>query len=173
MAILLLVLFGALVLAKTVANPGTQRRSNLQKEGVVGHVWVDFPATTPTKILRWNMWLLCMCTCRAGATAATAVESVRHMADTASFTTCVNGYSSGIKVVHKDARYLSPVDIRDQNTSQSIKPADLAVFEVTTLLATRTGLQATTTKAALMITSFALACSLAGSWAVGGFKALL
>lgn len=59
---------------------------------------------------------------RGGASYVTAVESVRHMADTANKVVSLNNQAScSIDVVHKDARYLDTT-----NTT----PADVAVFEV-------------------------------------------
>lgn len=66
----------------------------------------------------------CYCACRCGAGKATAVESVRHMADTANHVVALNGFNNKIKVVHKDARYLS------SDSSGVDTPADLMVFEV-------------------------------------------
>jgi hypothetical protein len=63
-----------------------------------------------------------VCECRCGADYATAVESVRHMADTANHTVALNNLSKQISVVHKDARFLSSDDIQGG--------ADLVVFEV-------------------------------------------
>lgn len=59
--------------------------------------------------------------CRCGADKATAVEAVRHMADTATHVLALNGLAN-ITVVHKDARYLDSADVP--------AAADLLVFEV-------------------------------------------
>jgi len=61
--------------------------------------------------------------CRAGAEMVTAVESVRHMAETATSCVVFNGYSKQIHVVHRDGRFLKLG--RDMQS-----PADLLVFEV-------------------------------------------
>lgn len=63
-----------------------------------------------------------VCKCRCGADFASAVESVRHMADTANNTVARNNLSKHVSIVHKDARFLSSDDIQGK--------ADLVVFEV-------------------------------------------
>jgi len=55
----------------------------------------------------------------------TAVESVGHMADTATSCVAFNGYSKQVHVVHRDGRFLK--------LGQDMQsPADLLVFEVCT-----------------------------------------
>jgi tRNA1(Val) A37 N6-methylase TrmN6 len=71
---------------------------------------------------------------RAGADRVTAVESVRHLAETAQAAVALNGCANRIGVVHKDARYLS---VEGQGSSNDRpmhhdmpRPADLLAFEV-------------------------------------------
>lgn len=66
--------------------------------------------------------------CRAGADAVTAVESVRHLAETATDIVALNGYDDRIKILHKDGRYLK-VGKQDENADMT-RQADLLVFEV-------------------------------------------
>lgn len=66
--------------------------------------------------------------CRAGASTITAVESVRHLAETAISIVSLNGLSQKIDVIHKDGRYLTVGG--QQATSDLPRRADLLAFEV-------------------------------------------
>lgn len=56
------------------------------------------------------------------------MESVRHLAETASGVIAMNGLNNTINVVHKDGRYLT-IDSQ-QATADMPRPADLLAFEV-------------------------------------------
>jgi hypothetical protein len=68
----------------------------------------------------------------------TAVESVRHLAETARAIVALNGCANRINVLHKDGRYLS---VEGQSSSGAKpmhydmpSPADLLAFEVSCVL---------------------------------------
>lgn len=63
--------------------------------------------------------------CRAGATEAIAVESVRHLCEAAEEATALDG----VRVVHKDARFLE-LPSRARGPCDLEGPADVVVFEV-------------------------------------------
>jgi protein-L-isoaspartate O-methyltransferase len=72
---------------------------------------------------------------RAGADRVTAVESIRHLAETAQSIVALNGCANRINVVHKDGRYLSveghSSDSNDRPMQHDMpRPADLLAFEV-------------------------------------------
>lgn len=73
---------------------------------------------------------MCLLACRGGAESVTAVESVRHLAETASAVVALNGYLSSIHVVHKDGRYLTVGEPNAMNDCDMAHPADLLAFEV-------------------------------------------
>lgn len=71
---------------------------------------------------------------RAGADRVTAVESVRHLAETAQTVVALNGCANRISVLHEDGRHLS-VEGRGSSSDKPMhhdmpRPADLLAFEV-------------------------------------------
>lgn len=58
-----------------------------------------------------------------------AVESVRHLAETARDAVALNGLRATVKVIHKDGRYLTVA--QESGSGDMQRPADLLVFEVT------------------------------------------